>query len=116
VLSARAAETDAMIRVGRDPASGVLLMRVGALVALVAGCVVAGLLFWSGRPQRAPAAPAAPAFDQWPRHVAPPVAPPYANPPTSPPYGVLRPPAPPEPPPWHGVPGEPLPPPRPPGR
>ncbi len=75
VLSADAADTEAMIRVGRDPASGVVLMRLGAIVALIAGCVAAGLLFWSGRPRPATAPPPSPAFDQWPRHVAPPVGP-----------------------------------------
>jgi hypothetical protein len=103
VLTADSDEPEVMIRVGRDPSSGVTAMRIGAIVLLVAGVAAAIVGFVIGRPRPAPAALAPTAL--WPTQLAqrpPPVAPPYANPPTPPPYSQ---------PPGSG---RPLPPPRPP--
>lgn len=116
VLTANAEDGDAMIRVGRDPASGVTAMRVGAVAVLVGGLVLGVLALVLAQRRPTVTAPAvtgpSPAWPQ-PGHRAPPTAPPYANPPVPPPYAVpARPPA--EPPGrWPGT-GQPLPPPPPP--
>ena len=51
VLTATADDTDAVIRVGRDPSAGVAALRVGAVVALIVG-VVGGVLLLVVRPRR----------------------------------------------------------------
>jgi hypothetical protein len=122
-------DTDVVVRVGRDPSSGVAALRAGGVTTLLLG-VAAGLLLLlvSGRRRPEPA-PVTASGPQWPLgpHPAAPLAPPSANPPIAPPYtprppsyGPYRPPEPqPQPrhqpadrPPggWPGR-GEPLPPP-----
>lgn len=104
VLSVTADAQDVMVRVGRDPASGVVPLRIGAAAVLAAGIVLATLAFLRGRSQWSiPSDSGTPAEPWQPqRPLTRPVAPPYANPPTPPPYA----------PPGSG---QPLPPPRPPG-
>ncbi len=104
VLSVTADAEDVMVRVGRDPASGVVPLRIGAGVVLAAGLVLATLAFLRGRTQWSIPSDSGPPAAPWqPQHpLTRPVAPPYANPPTPPPYA----------PPGSG---QPLPPPRPPG-
>ena len=116
VLTADADDGEPMIRVGRDPASGVTAVRVGAIALLVSGIVlgvVALVLAQRGPGRPAPAVTGpAPAWPH-PGFRPPPTAPPYANPPVPPPYVVpARPPAGP-PGRWPGS-GQPLPPPPPP--
>jgi hypothetical protein len=129
VLTATSANTDAMIRVGRDPGRGVGALRLGAVLALVLGVIVGVLLLALGRPRRP--APVSQPVLPWPTRLptSPPLAPPNANPPIPPPYaprppsdapppGTRPPTGPPEPssrPPggWPAR-GGPLPPPRPP--
>ena len=120
VLSANSAEPQAMVRVGRDPASGVTAIRVGAIAVLLAGIGIGVIAFWKGRavwsiPSEPPTQPTYPG---WPPRgpVAPPVAPPYANPPTPPPYAPPPPSRPSQVPPSYSPPGtgRPLPPPPPP--
>lgn len=113
VLRVDSEEEDVMVRVGRDPSSGVVPMRVASGAMLVAGLVLGGIGLTRGRRPgfEQPAA----AVDRWPplsgHPTAPPTAPPYANPPTPPPYAGPPPwPAPGEQPPPRGGP---LPPPRP---
>jgi hypothetical protein len=88
VLSATADDdTEAVIRVGRDPAAGVAALRVGAVIALVVG-VVGGVLLLVLRPR--PSRVLAPPVIQppWPTGLPtrPPAGPPNANPPVPPPY------------------------------
>jgi hypothetical protein len=117
VLTAEADDASAMIRVGRDPSSGVTAMRVGAVAVLIAGVVLGVLALVLGRRRPPTPAPAAPGpAPSWPHpgYRAPPTAPPYANPPVPPPYVVpARPPG--QPPLGGPGSGQPLPPPRPPG-
>jgi hypothetical protein len=81
------ADSDAIVRVGRDPARGVAAIRAGAVAALAAGVIggVTLLVLGRRRPEPAPAAPAGP---QWP--IGPfgpaPLAPPSAVAPTTPVY------------------------------
>jgi len=88
VLRVSSDDGDVMIRVGRDPSSGVIPMRVGAGALLVAGLVLGGLGLAHGRRRPEEPFPGAEAF-QWPAAGQPltaPTAPPYANPPVPPPY------------------------------
>jgi hypothetical protein len=117
VLRVSSEANDVMVRVGRDPSSGVVPMRVGAGALLVAGVVLGGIGLARGRRPSAPVAqfPGAEGI-HWPpltgQPLTPPTAPPYANPPVPPPYA--GPPA--FPPPGEPGPGRggPLPPPTPP--
>jgi hypothetical protein len=88
VLRVDSEEDEVMVRVGRDPSSGVVPMRVGAIGLLVAGLVVGGIGLARGR--HPGFEPAADATDRWPPldgfPTAPPTAPPYANPAVPPPY------------------------------
>jgi hypothetical protein len=116
VLTAAATSTEAMIRVGRDPARGVAAMRAGAVTVLLAGVIAGVLLIVFGRPRREPA-PVRPHVATWPTGlpVRPPLGPPTANPPIPPPYAP-RPPSPaPAPPPSSWPPAASPPPARPPG-
>jgi hypothetical protein len=79
---------DVMIRVGRDPSSGVVPMRVGAAALLVAGLVLGGIGLARGRRRPAELYAGAETYS-WPaagQPLTPPTAPPYANPPIPPPY------------------------------
>ncbi len=86
--TATSADTEVVVRVGRDPASGVTALRAGSIATLVVG-VVAGVLLLlvvgRRRPSEQPTAPAGP---QWPTgSFGPaPLGPPSANPPVAPPY------------------------------
>ena len=116
VLRVSSDADDVMIRVGRDPSSGVVPMRVGAGALLVAGLALGGIGIARGRRRPEEPFPGAETF-QWPsvgQPLTPPTAPPYANPPVPPPYA--GPPAafPPPPTPGRGRGGS-LPPPSPPG-
>ena len=87
VLTATADDTDAVIRVGHDPSSGVAALRVGAIVALIVG-VVGGVVLLVVRP-RTRRVPLTPAIQPaWPTGLPtqPPLGPPSANPPVPPPY------------------------------
>lgn len=97
-------ESEAVVRVGRDPARGVATIRAGAIAALVLGVLGGGLLLVLGRRRPEPVA-AAPAGPQWPTgSFGPaPTAPPSALPPTTPVY-TPRPPS-------YGPPGAPAAPP-----
>ncbi|MGI9053851.1 MAG: hypothetical protein ACR2HQ_14615 [Ilumatobacteraceae bacterium] len=104
VLSVSSDVDDVLVRVGRDPSSGVAPLRIGAIAMLVAGVLVAVLALLKGRDQWIiPGQPGPGPTPEWPPQGpwTRPVAPPYANPPTPPPYGLP------------GQ-GRPLPPPRPP--
>ena len=89
VLTASSIDPEVMIRVGRDPSSGVAAMRIGAVAVLVAGIALFLLALTRGG-RRPDAVAGQPGDAQWPptRPMAPPIAPPYANPPGSPPYGA----------------------------
>jgi hypothetical protein len=118
VLTATADQTEAVIRVGRDPSSGVTALRVGAIVALIVG-VAGGVLLLVIRPrQRRVLAPPV-VQPVWPTGLPtqPPLGPPSANPPVPPPYAPrppsVRPPSQPAgQPPWyeppHRPPGAPI--------
>lgn len=89
VLTAEAADDSVMIRIGRDPSSGVAPMRIGAILVLLTG-VTAGVtsIALSRRRPSGPAPSSYGSVTPWPSigvH-APPTAPPYANPPVAPPY------------------------------
>ena len=58
VLTADADASEAMIRVGRDPANGVTAMRAGALAVLVGGVVVGVLVLVLAQRRARPTAPA----------------------------------------------------------
>jgi len=109
VLTVEAEEEDVVVRVGRDPGSGVGPMRVAAAALLVAAVVIGALALLLGR-GRGPEPVGAPGPGQWPTLPAqPPIAPPVAPGP-QPLYGV-------PPPPGQGASGpigRPLPPPPPP--
>lgn len=88
-LTATATSDDAeiLVRVGRDPSTGVGLLRVGAVVALVAGLVVGLLLLLVAGRRRPDPAPPTPGGAQWPTsYPARPMAPPNAEVPGAPPY------------------------------
>jgi hypothetical protein len=93
VLSVDSEEDEVMVRVGRDPSSGVVPMRVGAIALLVAGLVLGGIGLSRGRrPGFEPVVDTAgrwPPLDGFP--TTPPTAPPYANPPVPPPYAAPSP-------------------------
>ncbi len=93
VLRVDSEEDEFIVRVGRDPASGVAPMRVGAGALLVAGLVLGLIGLTRGR--RPATEPAAAGFDQWPPLTGPPLlpptAPPYANPAVPPPYTTPQP-------------------------
>jgi hypothetical protein len=93
VLRVDSDEDEVMVRVGRDPSSGVVPMRVGAIALLVAGLVLGGIGLARGRhPGFEPIADTTgrwPPVDGFP--IAPPTAPPYANPPVPPPYAAPSP-------------------------
>jgi hypothetical protein len=97
VMTAEATNTEAMIRVGRDPARGVAAMRAGAIAILLAGVTGGVLLIVLGRHRRVPA-PAVVPGPAWPTDlpIHPPLGPPNANQPIPPPYAPrpLRPPSP----------------------
>jgi hypothetical protein len=82
---------DVMVRVGQDPSSGVLAMRVGAGLLLVLGLVLGIVGLVVGRQPSAEAGPYSYGVPQWPplsgEPFSRPTAPPYANPPVPPPYG-----------------------------
>jgi hypothetical protein len=91
VLRVSSDASDVMVRVGHDPSSGVVPMRVGAGALLLAGLVLGGIGLVRGR--RPPAAAEQPfgvEGPHWPpltaQPLTPPTAPPYANPPVPPPY------------------------------
>jgi len=118
VLTATAEDTEAVIRVGRDPSSGVAALRAGAIVALIVG-VVGGVLLLVIRPRRRPVRTAPAIQPPWPTGLPtrPPLGPPSANPPVPPPYAPrppsVRPPAQPAgQPPWYQPPQQPSRPPR----
>ena len=77
---------DIVVRVGRDPGSGVTAMRVGAGLALLVALAAGLLAVLAGR--RRPVTPAAPGQPTWQPTPGqrPPVAPPYAQVPPNPPY------------------------------
>lgn len=136
-LTVDANADDIVVRVGRDPATGVTPMRGGAGALLLIGLGAGAVALTAGR--RRPAGPApGPGPEPW-RPVpdqAPPAAPPYASQPPAPPYAwppagpahdqpqrpppppthqpPPRPPSPPQPPDrgWSGGGRQPLPPPR----
>jgi hypothetical protein len=93
VLRVDSEEDEVMVRVGRDPSSGVVPMRVGAVALLVAGLVLGGIGLARSRGPRFE--PAAGATERWPPlegfPTAPPTAPPYANPAVPPPYAAPSP-------------------------
>jgi hypothetical protein len=79
VLRVDSEEDEVMIRVGRDPSSGVAPMRVGVI----------GLT--RGRRPAATPQPAVAGTERWTPltgPLSPPTAPPYANPPVPPPYAA----------------------------
>jgi hypothetical protein len=82
---------DVMVRVGQDPASGVLAMRVGAGLLLALGVVLGVVGLVAGRRPATEARPYSYGVPQWPplsgEPFSRPTAPPYANPPVPPPYG-----------------------------
>lgn len=86
-LTVDANADDVVVRVGRDPATGVTPMRGGAGALLVVGLGVGAVGLSAGR--RRPSEPtSAPGVEPW-RPVAgqaPPAAPPYASQPPAPPY------------------------------
>jgi hypothetical protein len=90
VLRVDSEEDEVMVRVGRDPSSGVTPMRVGAGALLVAGLVGGGIGLLRGRRRDQDEAFELGGVERWPpvtgRPLTPPTAPPYANPPTPPPY------------------------------
>jgi len=99
-------DSEAMVRVGRDPARGVAALRWGAVLALLVGVAGGVTLLVLSRRRPAPA-PVAPSGPQWPTRPYPaPLAPPSAMPPATPVY-TPRPPSygPLAPPPSPGVPG-----------
>jgi hypothetical protein len=80
---------DVMVRVGGDPSSGVVPMRVGAIALLVAGLVLGGIGLARSRRPPAVEQPSGRELIHWPpvgQPLTPPTAPPYANPPVPPPY------------------------------
>jgi len=86
-------DTEVLVRVGRDPASGVTAMRFGAVVALVLGVVIGLLLLLVLGRRRPSPAPSVPSGPQWPAgYPARPMAPPNAGVPGAPPY-IPRPPS-----------------------
>jgi hypothetical protein len=91
VLRVSAEVDDVMVRVGQDPSSGVLAMRVGAGLLLVLGLVLGIVGLVVGRQPSAEAGPYSYGVPQWPplsgEPFSRPTAPPYANPPVPPPYG-----------------------------
>jgi hypothetical protein len=93
VLRVDSEEDELMVRVGRDPSSGVVPMRVGAVALLVAGLVLGGIGL--ARSRGPGFEPVAGATDRWPPldgfPTAPPTAPPYANPAVPPPYSAPTP-------------------------
>jgi hypothetical protein len=113
VLAATADDTDAVIRVGRDPAAGVTALRVGAIVSLIVG-VVGGVLLLVLRPRQRRVLPTPTTQPPWPTGLPtqPPLGPPAANPPVPPPYAPrppsVRPPGQPAgQPPWYQPPSRP---------
>ncbi len=90
---------DVMVRVGQDPSSGVLAMRVGAGLLLALGLVLGVVGLVLGRRPAADGGSYTYGVPQWPplsgEPFSRPTAPPYANPPVPPPYG--RPESPPRP-------------------
>jgi len=105
-LTATATSDDAqvVVRVGRDPSSGVTALRIGGIAAFVLGTTIGLLLLLvlgNRRPSVAPAAPAAPPWPTGQYPLNPPVSPPTTNPAVPPPYaprppshGPYQPPAP----------------------
>lgn len=86
--TATSADTEIVVRVGHDPASGVNALRAGGVAALLVG-VVAGLLLLLVVGRRRPVPqPTAPAGPQWPTGTfgPAPLGPPSASPPMAPPY------------------------------
>jgi hypothetical protein len=125
VLRVSSEADDVMVRVGRDPSSGVLAMRVAAGLLLAIGLVLGVVGLVAGRRPSVETGRYPAAVPQWPplsgEPFNRPTAPPYANPPVPPPYGrpaALPPPGQREPAPERATgPGErggPLPPPTPP--
>ena len=91
MLRVSAEVDDVMVRVGQDPSSGVLAMRVGAGLLLALGLVLGVIGLVVGRRPSAEAGPYTYGVPQWPplsgEAFSRPTAPPYANPPVPPPYG-----------------------------
>jgi len=82
-------ETEVLVRVGQDPASGVTALRVGGLVAALVGVAVGLVLLLVAGRRRPTPLPVTTAGPRWPAGDADrsaPVAPPTTNPPTAPPY------------------------------
>jgi hypothetical protein len=90
VLRVSSEADDVMVRVGQDPSSGVLAMRVGAGLLLALGLVLGVVGLVVGRRPSAEAGPYTYGVPQWPplsgEPFSRPTAPPYANPPVPPPY------------------------------
>jgi hypothetical protein len=90
VLRVSSEAEDVMVRVGQDPSSGVLAMRVGAGLLLALGLVLGVVGLVVGRRPSAEAGPYTYGVPPWPplsgEPFSRPTAPPYANPPVPPPY------------------------------
>lgn len=90
VLTATAADDVVVVRVGRDPSSGVTPMRIGSILALLIGAgVMAAILAATRAPRQAATAPTVqgPAWPYGPQP-APPLGPPSAHVPVTPPYAA----------------------------
>jgi hypothetical protein len=91
VLRVDSDDDEFIVRVGRDPTSGVVPMRVGAVALLVAGLVLGLIGLTRGRRPAAGPEPAVAGGERWTPltgPLSPPTAPPYANPPVPPPYAT----------------------------
>ncbi len=91
VLRVDSVDDEFMVRVGRDPTSGLVPMRVGAVALLVAGLVLGLIGLTRGRRPAGGPEPAVAGVDRWTPltgPLSPPTAPPYANPPVPPPYAT----------------------------